>query len=50
MTKNVVCSSDGNSGDLSKYVVPGTGIVIQILKQVQESQWKLLEYSKSADW
>ena len=38
MKKYVVCSSDGNSGDLLKYVVPGAGAVTQILMDVQESQ------------
>ena len=35
--KTVVCSSDGNSGDLSNYEVPGDGVVIQILWNIKES-------------
>ena len=36
--KNIICSSDGDSGDLSNYVVLGAGSVIKILKHVHEFQ------------
>ena len=36
--KNIIRSSDGNSGNLLNYIALGAGIVIQILLHVQEFQ------------